>query len=174
MKKLVLILCILLPLTSCGQTKKVKPEAAVSASSTPFDLSAYPKANDKVVKSDKEWKELLSEKRYDILREKGTETAGTGALLNEHRRGIFKCAACSNPLFSSKAKFESGTGWPSFYQPIEMNRVEEISDESHGMDRTEVLCARCGGHLGHVFNDGPMPTGLRYCMNSAAMVFDPK
>ena len=124
-----------------------------------------------VSKTDAEWKAQLSDEEYYVLREKGTERAFTGDLWDNHRKGTYVCAACQNPLFSSDTKFESGTGWPSFYKPISPNSVREISDMSLGMVRTEVVCNRCGGHLGHVFNDGPKPTGLRYCMNSVSMDF---
>ena len=117
-----------------------------------------------------EWKRLLGAQRFEILREAGTERPFTSPLLNEHRKGIFLCAGCALPLFSSEAKFESGTGWPSFWKPI-AGAVVTRTDRSLLMERTEVLCARCGGHLGHVFDDGPKPTGLRYCMNGLALAF---
>jgi len=119
-----------------------------------------------------EWKQLLGPERYHVLREAGTERPFTSPLNTEHRRGTFACAGCALPLFSSTTKFESGTGWPSFYRPLP-NAVAERSDRSLLMDRTEVLCHRCGGHLGHVFPDGPKPTGLRYCMNGLALRFRP-
>ena len=125
-----------------------------------------------VQKTDAEWKALLSPAAYDVLRHEGTERAGTSPLLNEHREGTFLCAGCALPLFSSKTKFESGTGWPSFYAPL-TNAVETTEDRSFLMVRTEVHCRRCGGHLGHVFDDGPKPTGLRYCMNGVALSFRP-
>jgi peptide-methionine (R)-S-oxide reductase len=108
-----------------------------------------------------------------VLRHEGTERPGTSPLLDEHRVGTFVCAGCDNPLFASKTKFDSGTGWPSFYLPISKKSVIERTDRSLGMARTEVLCSHCGGHLGHVFDDGPQPTGLRYCMNGVAMKFVP-
>ena len=128
----------------------------------------------KVEKTPDEWKKVLTPEQYDVLRNKGTERAFTGAYWNEHRDGVYKCAGCATPLFASGAKFESGTGWPSFFQPIDKKNVLEIEDKTYGMARTEVECATCGGHLGHVFEDGPRPTGLRYCMNSAALSFEPK
>jgi len=125
-----------------------------------------------VEKADAEWKALLSPPAYDVLRHQGTERAGTSPLLNEHRDGAFLCAGCALPLFSSRPKFESHPGWPSFYAPLP-NAVETTEDRSFLMVRTEVHCRRCGGHLGHVFDDGPPPTGLRYCMNGVALTFRP-
>jgi peptide-methionine (R)-S-oxide reductase len=122
--------------------------------------------------SDAQWRKRLGPARYYILREGGTERAFTSPLNKEHRRGTFVCAGCALPLFASSTKFDSGTGWPSFYRPLK-GAVVTKSDRSLGMVRTEVLCARCGGHLGHVFDDGPRPTGLRYCMNGLALQFRP-
>jgi len=130
--------------------------------------------SDKIEKTDAQWRAELTPEQYNVLRQHGTERAGTGELLKLHDDGTFVCAGCGNELFSSETKFDSGTGWPSFFKPLEANSVEEKTDVSYGMKRTEVLCNKCGGHLGHVFEDGPNPTGLRYCMNSAAMKFDPK
>lgn len=126
---------------------------------------------EKIEKSEEEWKSELSETEYYILREKGTERAGTGDLLDNKKEGVYICAACQLPLFSSETKFESGTGWPSFYIPIDPRTVAEEVDNKYGMKRTEVLCARCDGHLGHVFTDGPKPTGLRYCINAVSLDF---
>ena len=117
-----------------------------------------------------EWRKRLTPAQYEILREQGTEPPGTSPLLNEHRKGVFSCAGCALPLFSSTTKFESGTGWPSFYAPLP-HAVETSNDTSAGMVRDEVHCRRCGGHLGHVFDDGPKPTGLRYCMDGLALTF---
>lgn len=124
-----------------------------------------------VTKTDAEWKKILSPDAYTVLREKGTETAYKGKYWDYHEKGIYVCAACDQPLFNSDTKFESHTGWPSFYKPINNKSVVEETDNSFNSVRTEVLCSRCGGHLGHVFNDGPAPTGLRYCMNSLALKF---
>jgi len=128
---------------------------------------------EKIQKSNKEWAEILTPEQYNVLRKKGTEMPFTGKLLHVKEKGIFKCAGCGQPLFESETKFNSGTGWPSFYKPISQDAVEEHIDKTHGMIRTEVLCSRCGGHLGHVFNDGPAPTGQRYCMNSISLEFEP-
>lgn len=133
-----------------------------------------PPGGRRVVKTDAEWKKLLTPDQYAVLREHGTERAFTSPLNDVHDHGIFYCAACHNPLFSSDTKFNSGTGWPSFYAPIAKNAVAEKVDKAYGMVRTEVLCNVCGGHLGHVFDDGPKPTGLRYCMNGVAMTFEKK
>ena len=119
------------------------------------------------------WKKKLTKEQYHVLREKGTEPAFTGEYWNHHEKGIYKCAGCGTLLFSSGEKFDSGTGWPSFDKPYDETNVQEKLDISHGMKRTEVLCSNCGGHLGHVFNDGPKITGCRYCINSASLEFQP-
>ncbi len=126
-----------------------------------------------ITRSDEEWRQLLTPEQYHVLRRHGTERPGSCALNHEKRKGSFACAGCGQPLFVADHKFESGTGWPSFTTPVE-GSVTNITDRSHGMVRTEVLCSQCGGHLGHVFPDGPPPTGLRYCMNGVAMVFQPQ
>ncbi|MCV3206380.1 peptide-methionine (R)-S-oxide reductase MsrB [Mesorhizobium sp. YC-39] len=125
-----------------------------------------------VTKTDAEWRAILSDAAYNVLRKEGTEYPGTSPLLNEHRKGIFACAGCELPVYSSETKFDSGTGWPSFWQEIP-NAVGTTQDRSLGMTRTEVHCRRCGGHLGHVFDDGPPPTGLRHCINGVALSFKP-
>jgi len=127
-----------------------------------------------ITRTDEEWKSLLPAFNYHVLREKGTEPAFSGEYDDHWEDGVYLCFACELPLFDSSAKFHSGTGWPSFTAPIDAAHVEEHTDSSHGMVRVEVTCARCGGHLGHVFEDGPAPTGLRYCMNSVALKFQPR
>lgn len=129
---------------------------------------------DKIEKSDKEWLDQLGPEAFKVLRKHDTERAGTSPLNAEKRKGTFKCAGCGQPLFASDTKFESGTGWPSFYQPIDADAVEEQVDRTLWMTRTEVHCAKCGGHQGHVFPDGPNPTGLRYCINGVALEFEPE
>jgi peptide-methionine (R)-S-oxide reductase len=126
---------------------------------------------EKIHKTDEEWRQILTAEQYRVLRKQGTEPAFTGKYHNNHEKGVYVCAACGLPLFSSDTKFDSGTGWPSFWKPIDPTHVETETDRSLFVSRTEVHCARCGGHLGHVFPDGPPPTGLRYCMNSASLEF---
>jgi peptide-methionine (R)-S-oxide reductase len=127
----------------------------------------------KIEKPDAAWRQELTPEQYHVLREKGTERAFTGIYWDEHTPGLYRCAACGNPLFNSDTKFESGTGWPSFTSPVEDGSVDTDTDRSFFMSRTEVHCSRCGGHLGHVFPDGPRPTGLRYCINSASLKLEP-
>jgi peptide-methionine (R)-S-oxide reductase len=161
-----------LTLTACAQD--MQSTAKRPNLKSKYDLSGYPKVSDKVRKSDEEWRAQLTPEQYRILRTSGTELACSGKLLNNKEKGVYVCAACGNPLFSSEFKFESGTGWPSFYAEIEQGRVSEHVDRSWGMVRTEINCARCDSHLGHVFDDGPDPTGLRYCTNSESLKFEKK
>ena len=128
----------------------------------------------KVIKSEEEWRAELTSEQYEVCRRKGTERAFTGQYWNNHEAGVYRCAACDAELFDSDAKFDSGTGWPSFFQPRVSENVETEEDNTHGMRRTEVLCSTCGAHLGHLFPDGPRPTGLRYCVNSISLKFQPK
>lgn len=162
MKNAQFLIAALLALVACGQSQ------------TTSDRTQIPYSGEKVVKSDEQWQEELSELEYDVLRRQGTERAFTGEFWDHKENGTYTCGGCGLPLFDSTTKFKSGTGWPSFYEPIEADHVGEVSDNSHGWSRVEVVCNRCDGHLGHVFNDGPKPTGLRYCINSVSLDFEPK
>ena len=169
---MVVVLIFLCSAPGCAERQST-PAAAGQAG--PIKVYAYESRgfvmSEKIVKTDEDWKKLLTPEQFHILREKGTEPAGTGKYASNHDHGVYVCAACGLGLYRSEDKFESGTGWPSFTAPISPENIATAADNSLFSHRTEVLCRRCGGHLGHVFNDGPKPTGLRYCMNSAAMDF---
>ncbi len=174
--------------SGCTRSTASQPKADIVAQATPASDVPVPKADPttvpvtsdevydgkQIVKTEEEWKKQLTPEAYHVLREEGTERAFTGEYADNHEEGDYYCAACHLKLFSSKTKFESGTGWPSFYEPINKKNVVEKTDRSFGSVRTEVECARCGSHLGHVFDDGPRPTGLRYCMNSVSLKFEKK
>jgi peptide-methionine (R)-S-oxide reductase len=166
---LLMIACLSSVFLALAQKKETE---APSSPVTPTAQDLVPPT--KLEKTNAEWKTSLTPAQYAVLREKGTERAGSSPLLKEHRAGVFRCAACDLPLFASDAKFESGTGWPSFWKPFIAANVITATDSSLGMERDEVLCARCGGHLGHVFDDGPKPTWLRYCLNGVALKFEPR
>ncbi len=166
----ILYLLLFLPLISCNANSKT------IASDTTKKQNTYVNTfkGDKVVKTDEEWKNILSESEYYVLREKGTERSFTGDLLDNNSEGVYVCRGCGLPLFGSESKFKSGTGWPSFFEIIKEGNVATDTDYHIGYARTEILCGRCDGHLGHVFDDGPAPTGLRYCVNSASLDFEAK
>jgi len=160
---LVLALGALSPAAQAGEKPKSKKQAVKEA-----------KVTDNLNKTDAEWKKELSDEQFCILRQKATERAFSGKYNDHHEKGVYKCAACGAELFGSDTKFDSRSGWPSYFAPVSSGAVTEKTDNDHGMQRTEVICSRCGGHLGHVFDDGPKPTGLRYCINSASLNFEKK
>jgi peptide-methionine (R)-S-oxide reductase len=166
---MILSFSLLLALQACGQSDGRE----VAKSSPKGTAESFP-AGKKIIKTDAEWKKMLTPEQYHVTREKGTERAGTSPLLRNKEKGVYECVSCSLPLFESSTKFESGTGWPSFWAPINEKNVLVATDNSFGMVRDEVLCGRCDAHLGHVFDDGPKPTGLRYCMNGVALKFAKK
>ncbi|MEZ4408514.1 MAG: peptide-methionine (R)-S-oxide reductase MsrB [Polyangiales bacterium] len=159
---------------AAAQSPHANRRAPARSPAVPADGGATPPVTDRLTLTDAQWRQRMTPEQFHVMREQGTERAFTGAYWNNHERGTYLCSACGNPLFRSEDKFDSGTGWPSYTRPLEDGRVAQSRDDSLGMTRNEVHCARCGGHLGHVFDDGPPPTGLRYCINSVSLAFRPR
>ena len=171
MNRRLVVFAATIPLLAAGALLVARPEP--SSKGAPMTAVTPAAGHDRVIKTDEEWKKILTPAQYNVTRKKGTERAFTGPNWDNHAKGTYACVCCDLPLFDSETKFESGTGWPSFWQPIAKGAVREESDNTFFTVRTEVLCRRCDAHLGHVFDDGPKPTGLRYCMNGTALKFIP-